>query len=333
MEAVAVTGATGHLGANLVPLLVEEGFAVRCLVHRSRAGLKELPVEPVRGDILAPADLERLCAGCRYVFHLAGSVSISGGRGGQVHEVNVRGTGNIARACRRTGARLIHCSSVEAFEPPQPGEPLTEDRPTSRDGRHFAYARSKADAQRLALGEAGKGLDVVVTAPSAVLGPRDFGPSHQGRVLRALAHRRLPCLLHGGFDWVDARDVARGMLSAARRGRRGRCYLLGGHFLSVVELARRWCEICGVKAPRLAAPLWLARLGALPLELACGLLRREPLFSREALDVLESAFPVSAERARRELGYKPRPIEETLKDTAVWFGFRRADADQERDRP
>lgn len=316
---VAVTGAAGHLGANLVPELLSAGYRVRCLVHRSQAGLDREAVETVPGDVLDPASLRRAFTGCGVVFHLAGAVSILGGRGGAVRRINVVGSRNVARVCREQGVRLIHCSSVQAFAPPPPGGVLTESAPLEDSPRATAYARSKARAQGAVLGAAARGLDAVVVAPTAVIGPRDHGPSRLGRLLSALARRRLPCLVEGAFDWVDARDVARGMLTAAERAPRGGLYLLGGHRLSLLELARHWCAAVGVNAPRIAAPLSPARAAALVGELLAGLTDREPLLTREALDALSGSPVVDCGRARRELAYRPRPLEETLADTADWF--------------
>jgi dihydroflavonol-4-reductase len=316
---VAVTGAAGHLGANLVPELLGAGYRVRCLVHRSRAGLGREAVETVPGDVLDPASLRRAFTGCEVVFHLAGAVSILGGRGGAVRRINLVGSRNVARVCRELDTRLIHCSSVQAFAPPPTGGVLTESASLDDSTRATAYAHSKALAHRCVLEEASRGLDAVVAAPTAVIGPRDYGPSRLGRLLIALARIRLPCLVEGAFDWVDARDAAQGMLAAAAKAPRGRVYLLGGHRIPLLEMARRWGAVVGVRAPRFAAPASLARAAALVGEITSGLTGREPLLTREALDALADSSVVDSGRARRELAYRPRPLEETLADTAVWF--------------
>lgn len=316
---VVVTGATGHLGANLVPLLLERGRRVRCLVHRSTGELTGLPVETVPGDVLEPASLRRAFSGAAVCFHLAGVVSISGGRGGLVERVNVDGAANVAAACRKLGLRLIHCSSVQAVFLRRGAAALDETAPLNLSADAPAYDQSKARGVLAVRREIRRGLEAVVCYPTAVLGPRDYTPSRMGCLLLALARRKLPCLVEGGFDWIDARDVARGLLAAAERGRCDGDYLLGGHYLSLAELARRWCALLGVPAPRLTAPPGPAQLGAPIVELYHRLVGGEPLFTAAALRTLARGGRVDCSRARRELGYTPRPFDDTLRATADWF--------------
>jgi len=316
---VVVTGATGHLGANLVPLLLEHGRRVRCLIHRSTGELTGLPVETVSGDVLEPASLHRAFNGAAICFNLAGVVSISGGRGGLVEGVNVEGAANVAAACRKLGLRLVHCSSVQAFTLRRDADALDETAPLNRSADAPAYDQAKARGVLAVRREIRRGLDAVICYPTAVLGPRDYAPSRMGRLLLALARRRLPCLVEGGFDWVDARDAARGLLAAAERGRCDGDYLLGGHYLSLAELARRWCALLGVPAPRLTTPPGPARLGAPIVELYHRLVGGEPLFTATALRTLARGGRVDCGRARRELGYTPRPFDDTLRTTAAWF--------------
>ncbi len=313
-----VTGASGHLGANLVRALLARGRRVRCLLRRDTRAVEGLAVERAAGDVRDPASLERAFAGASTVFHLAAVVSISGGRGGLVEETNVAGARNVARAARACGVRrLVHCSSVHAFDQEDRGRPIDEGSPRPGPG-HPAYDRSKAAGEAAVLEEAGAGLAVVVVNPTGVIGPFDFKPSRMGRVLLALERRRLPGLVEGGFFWVDARDVAQALVAAESRGRGGEGYLVGAEWRSVRGVAELAAAVTGVPPPRLVWPQPLARLAA-PLVEAAALLGAEPLYTRESLRALRANPRVDVSKARRELGFAPRPLAETVRDTYAWF--------------
>ncbi len=307
-----VTGATGHLGTNLVHLLVSRGHAVTALV---RGDAPHLPgVRCVRGDVLDPASLARAMDGVDAVFHLAGVISVVGEMGGLVRRVNVEGTRNVLAAAG--GRRLVHTASIHAFRQEPADEVLDETRPLADRPRDHAYDRSKAEAMRLVL-DAGR--DAVVVAPTAVIGPGDWRPSRMGHVLTACFRGRLPAAVPGGFDWVDARDVAEGTLVAAERGRAGQAYLLGGTWTSVRALADLAAEVAGNRPPRFTCPAWLARLAA-PAGLAWARVAgAEPILTPESIQVLATANPrIDSGKARRDLGFEPRPLRTTLEDTYRW---------------
>lgn len=322
---VVVTGAAGHLGANLVRALLARGDVVRALVHRRAEALAGLGpgLELVRGSVCDAASLASAFAGAELVYHLAGVISIDGDRDGLVEAVNVAGTAKVARACREQGARLVHVSSVHAFDMAPLDQVLSEDRPQVADSpAHSAYDRSKARGELAVRRELDAGLDAVILNPTGILGPHDFGPSRLGRLVGDLACGRLPALLDGGFDFVDARDVVEGLLAAAARGRRGHNYVLGNRWCGLRELAELVHAAGGARPPRLVVPTGLAELG---VPFARGWSRlggTEPLFTSESLAVLVSNRSISSAKARAELGYGPRPLAETIADTLAWLRAR-----------
>jgi dihydroflavonol-4-reductase len=222
-------------------------------------------------------------------------------------------------ACIRNGVgRLVHCSSIHAFSA-EPNGVLEETHRLALGPRDMPYDRSKAMAQRAVLDGVARGLDAVVINPTAVIGPNDFAPSRMGRIIVGIARRRLPALIDGGYDWVDARDVAAGAIAAEKKGRTGECYLLSGHWISFRDLSALIGRILDRPTPRAAAPLWLA-LPASCASIAWARLRgKAPLFTPSAVRTLRSHHRVSREKAVRELGYAPRPFEETIRDTVEWF--------------
>src|SRR5437868_245817 len=205
---IAVTGATGHVGGNLVRALVERGHQVRALVREEHRTLEGVEVERVRGDVGDPESLERAFDGVERVFHLAARISIAPGDEDEVQRVNVVGVRNVVAACLKVGVkRLLHMSSIHAMSAQPLGETIDESRPLASGPDLMTYDRSKAEGEREVIAGIERGLDAVRVNPTAILGPYDFRPSPMGEVLLDLYHRRLPALVEGGFDWVDVRDI------------------------------------------------------------------------------------------------------------------------------
>lgn len=320
---VAVTGATGHVGANLIPALIADGHRVRVLIHHNReAGFLD-GVDRVQGDVRDPDAVERLVLGARAVYHMAARIWISErGDDGQVHGVNVEGTRNVAAACKKHGARMVHFSSIHAFSAEPADGVVDESRALAHESgaRIAPYDRSKAEADAFVRkASATDGLDAVIVNPTSIIGPYDFEPSPMGRTILAIARGKLPALVDGGFDFVDVRDVVAGARAAESRGRRGESYLLTGEWLSVRELALLVQEQTGVAAPRFVTPMWLASAAA-PFAVAWARMRGEaPLLSPFSLKTLQAYRRVSRDRAVATLDYHPRPIRETIADTVAWL--------------
>lgn len=320
---VVVTGATGHVGSNLVRALLRRGDHVRVMVRGPQRSLEGLEVERVTGDVRDEASLRAAFADAEIVYHLAAVISITGDPTGVVRAVNVDGTRSVAEAALAAGVRrLVHCSSVHAFDLYRKPMPEKVDETWHRvpdAASHFAYDRSKAAGEQALRSVIARGLDAVILHPSGIVGPYDFGPSRMGRVLLGLYQRRLPSLVDGGFDFVDVRDVVSGLMAAEERGRSGENYLVTGHYLSVPALARVAEGITGVRPPRMNAPIWLCKVGV-PFAGAFGkLMRQEPLYTHESLAVLETRGRFDWGKAQRELGYSVRPTEDTVRDTYAWF--------------
>lgn len=317
----AVTGATGHVGANLCRSLVERGDTVVALCYRTGSALDGVELERVQGDVLRPETLLEVFDAADVVFHLAARISIEGDPDGRVWAVNVEGTRNVVEGCLRARVgRLIHFSSFHAFAQAPYDEELTEERPRVGSSS-FPYDRSKAEAELAVMAGIERGLSAVILNPTAIIGPHDYRPSLMGEVLLDLYHGRLPSLVPGGSDWVDVRDVCDAALASVERGRVGERYLLGGGWTAVGELAALAESITGRKAPRLTTPLWLARAGVPFVKLHSRWSGTRPLYTHESLDrLVRSSRCVSHAKASRDLGFEPHPLRTTLEDAYAWFG-------------
>ena len=328
---IGVTGATGHLGTVLVRQLVGAGQPVRYLARRtSRAtGLEQMEgpeagmIERVDADLTDESALARAFRGVRLVYHCAGLVSFMPGNEADLFRVNVEGTRSVLRAARAAGVRrVIHVGSIEAFPLADGRYPITEEHGIHPERTLMTYGRTKATSMLDALAAADTSMEVVVCAPTAFLGPTDYRRSPIGQFVLDYLQGRLPAYIDGGFDFVDVRDVADGVIRAAAYGASGRVYLLSGRYTAIPELIGLLHEVSGISPPPFYLP---ARLVApfTPLVEAYYRLTGVPArFTRESLRLLRLGVTVSAERARAELGFTSRPIRETLGDSVDWFARR-----------
>ncbi len=318
---IVVTGASGHVGANLVRLLLQRNQNVRVLVHKDSAALDGLDVDIARGDVRDVRSLVRAFSGCDTVFHLAALISLYMDEWPRLRSINIEGTANVLSACRRNKIRrLVHFSSIEALSQSPFDVPLDENRSLNESRLATPYGRSKAAAESLVREAIADGFDAVIINPTAMIGPYDYRPSAMGQVLLDLAAQKLPALVNGGFNWVDVRDVVAASVYAAERASPGSRFVLSGHWMLLKDLARLVESITGAKAPRFVCPMWLARAGAPFAEVVAKIGGYSPRYSRASLRAIRGNRDIRHTLATSQLGFKPRPLHETLADTYEWFG-------------
>jgi len=295
---------------------------VRALIRSDRRALEGLDVEIVEGDINDPQGVSDFIEGASAVYHLAAQISIQGDPNGAVSQTNAEGTQNIVDACLAHSVdKLIHFSSLHALEDPAPGSKafITEENPLADAEKHIAYDRSKATAERIVLKGVQRGLDACIVNPGGILGPYDFKPSRMGDALIQLHERRIPGLVEGGFAWVDVRDVVEAAITAENKGRAGERYILAGDWASFRELSHAIEKVAGVKPPFFTSPIWLAKM---MLPFVAGFTKitgGRPLYTMESLCIVQCHRHVSYEKAQQELDFRPRPLQDTLRDTFAWF--------------
>lgn len=317
---IAVTGASGHVGNVLCRELAARGQQFKALVHINSDDLENMGAEVVKGDLLDQGSLVTLFRNAEVVFHLAARISLNERRNKELMKVNVEGTANVIDACLKTGVkRLVYFSSIHALDPFPYDEELNEKRGYNLHST-MSYEASKIMGEKLALSAIKPGLEVVVITPTAIIGPWDFQPSFLGRALIMIHNNSLPMLLPYGYNWVDVRDVVNGALAAAEKGHNGERYILSGHWLSLGDLSAMIGKITGRKTTKFIGSPALAYIG-LPFIQAWALLRNEaPLYTKNSLEILrQSNNNISCAKAVSELGYAPRPLEATIKDTFDWF--------------
>lgn len=318
---IAVTGANGHVGANVVRDLLEQNIEVRalCLYDSARDALDGLDVEIREIDVLHPESLHAAFQTIDAVIHLAAKISIDGDPDGSVMRTNVEGARNVARACLENDvAKLVHVSSLHAFKFSAKDREVNETTP-SADAGCFAYDRSKAAGEREVLAAFADGLDATILNPTGILGPHDYARSRGGDMLRGFYRGDMAALINAGFDWVDVRDVARAIRSALHSGGAGERYLISGRWASIKELADLCGAVASTRAKRLVLPWWTALLGLPVVRLLSRITKTDPLYTYESVMILrDSNKNCSSDKAFREIGYKTRPLDETIRDTYEW---------------
>jgi dihydroflavonol-4-reductase len=318
---VALTGASGHLGRVLAEELLRRGRHLRLLIHHSiPEGLDLRKVEVIQGSVLDPECLHRLTQGVDVLIHCAARISLQGDPDGMVHRVNVEGTRLVLEAARLNKvSRVLHISSIHAFDPSPQHEPLNENRALCPPDS-FAYDRSKRKAHELALAFAQEGLNVTILCPTSLIGPPDYGPSPQGKALLDVSRGRVPAVFPGGYDFLDIRDAAASIINAIEVGDRGEVYLLSGEFVTVKDLIIWTQEWLGQSRWLPTLPFWCGYAMLPFLRLGGRLSKRPPALTYEMLKILEEGCrQVDSSKARRALGLKPRPIRQSVADTLQWF--------------
>lgn len=311
------------MGNTLLRILKDKNVEVcALLLPQEKAAVQADNIRYFRGDVCRPDTLEALFAGKPaeevIVIHGAGIISISRHVTAPVYEVNVNGTKNMIDISLRYHVdRFVYVGSVHAIPELPAGRKIAEVEEFSPDLVVGAYAKTKAEATQAVLDAVKDGLHAVVVQPSGIIGPYDKGNNHLVQMVRDYMKGRITACVKGGYDFVDVRDVAQGCLLAAEKGRAGCCYILSGRYCTIRDLLRSVGKPYGKKLLPVI-PLFLARLAAPINELIAKRRGKRPLYTAYSLYTLTSNSNFSNARAVRELGYRTRPLEETIRDTVAW---------------
>ena len=315
---VLVTGGSGHLGANLVRRLLDEGQQVRALERRGGSGdaMAGLDVEMAWGDLRDPAAVRAAVRGCQRVYHCAAKVSSAEGQQREIYASNVLGTRHLLRAALDEGVERVVVTGSFSAVGHDPARPSDETVPVDPFGRLLPYQRSKIAVEHECLKAVVDGLDVVIATSCAILGPHDYKPSRMGQLLLDFARGRLRAYVPGGFEFVATRDIVQGHRLAMDKGRPGQKYIFSTAFQTVDELMTIYEGVTGRRRPRLRLPgpvmSGLAEaVNFLVMRLAPDV---EPRFTPGAVRILRMHRRADIAKARTELGYQPGSIENAVRE-------------------
>ena len=321
---VLVTGAGGHLGANLVRQLLDDGQTVRAMLHSEseRTAMAGLDVDVLVGDLRDRAIAEAAVRDCRQVYHCAARVSTMPRRQAALFGHNVLATRWLLWAAARAGvAKIVVTGSFSAVGQRADGRPSDETEPFNPLEPHLPYEQTKAAAEHECLKACAEGLNVVIATSTAIIGPNDFKPSRMGRVLLSYARGRLPAYVAGGFEFVAAQDVANGHRLAMARGRAGQKYIFSTEFRTMDQIMAAFERVTAPRRrPMRLSPRTLrgvaevtSRVGALLAP------DSEPLLTPAALRLLRLGRRADTSKARGELGFVPTSVDAAIED--AWHDF------------
>lgn len=315
-----VTGGTGFVGANLVRLLLEQGYAVRALIRpNSRLdNLQGLNVECVNGT-LNDIDLWEKMAGCNYLFHVAAHYSLWQADQERLYQSNVLGTRNVLAAAREAGIeRTVYTSSVAAIGV-QTGGIADETYQSPVETLIGHYKKSKYWAEQEAVKAAQAGQDVVIVNPSTPIGPWDVKPTPTGEIVLRFLRRQMPFYLKTGLNFVHVQDVAWGHLLALQKGKTGDRYILGHQNMLLKDLLDLLAQITNLPAPQQAIPAWIPLSVAWIDERLLAPLGKAPTVAIDSVRMASQLMYYDTSKARQELNLPQTPIVTALKDAVEYF--------------
>jgi dihydroflavonol-4-reductase len=320
---VLVTGATGFVGAAVTRKLLAAGYAVRTMTRTDsdRQNLVNLDVELAVGDLQDPATLVKAVRGVQILFHVAADYRLWVPDQKAMYETNVEGTRRLMRAAMDAGVeRIVYTSSVATLGIPPDRQPGREDTPTSIDNMIGPYKRSKFMAEQLVRDMAHtEQCPVVIVNPATPMGPGDIKPTPSGRIILDAINGRIPAFVNTGLNIVHVDDVADGHLLALTKGRIGENYILGSEDMSLEVLLGQVARLVGRRPPRVRIPHQLALAVAHASEAWSRVSGREPQVTLDAVRMARKIMYFSSDKARRELGYRPRSGQHAIEDAVAWF--------------
>lgn len=313
-----VTGGTGFVGANLIRLLLQQGYAVKALARSSSSlnNLKSLDIEIVEGDL--NGELTKQMSGCQVLFHVAAQYSLWQSDRDLLYRSNVLGTRNILACARQAGIdRTVYTSSVAAIGVKRGGV-ADETYQSPVDKLVGDYKKSKYYAEQEAL-KAARRQDVVIVNPSTPIGAFDRKPTPTGEIIVRFLQRKMPFYVDTGLNLIDVKDVAWGHLLALEKGRTGDRYILGNQNLTFKQLLNKLEQITGISAPQYTIPYWIPLSVAWTEEKILAKLGKQPTIAIDSVKMSRQKMFYDASKAVTELGLPQSDIDRALTEAVNWF--------------
>ena len=307
-----ITGANGFLGNNIVRLLEKDNNnEIRALIlpNDKTDALKGLKCEKFYGDVTKLETLKDIFnidesvkeKANIYVIHCASIVYLDSKYNERVYQVNVEGTKNIIQKTKEINAKLIYVSSVHALEEKLNHEVMDEN--ASFDPTRYVFNEVKNN-----------NLNACVVFPSGLLGVNDFTNTNMTVLIKKILNEKIPLLTEGGYDFVDVRDVARGVINACTKGKKGEGYILSGEYVTIKKIADLVCEYGKAKSIKKVISIKMVKNIACLFELYYRLRKTTPLFTRYSLYTLNANSNFTNAKAKKDLDYQTRNIKCTIKD-------------------
>ena len=323
-----VIGANGFLGSHVTRLLVGDGHQVRAMVRptANTTGIDDLPVQRFLGDIWDNDTLAEAMDGCDDVYYCVVDTRGWLRDPAPLFHTNVDGTRTVWEVAKNANLRRFVYTSSYATVGRRRGRVADENDVVSDRGL-TAYVRSRVQAENMVLRYAREhGLPAVAMCVSTTYGAGDWGRTPHGAIIAGAAFGKIPFVLRGiELEAVGVDDAARAMLLAAEHGRVGERYLISEKMITNAEVIRIAAEAAGMDPPTKSIPLPVAYLLATLGSVKARLRGTDEKLSLNSLRLMRAEAPVDCSKARRELGWQPRPVEESIREAAkFWAGLRDA---------
>ena len=331
-----VTGATGFLGSTVCRQLIERGESVRAFALPNDKAIKFLPKEAeiFTGDLCNANSLEQFFIipdeMKSIVIHCASMVTLDPDYNQKLMDINVEGTKNIIDKClqHKESRKLVYVSSTGAIPELPKNQKIKEVNKFYPDQVIGCYSQSKALATQAVLDAAmEKGLNACIVHPSGILGPGDYAISETTSVIIQILNNDMPAGIQGSFNLCDVRDLAHGCIMAADKGSKGECYILGNEEVTLKELSWMLTKESGCKPLKFYLPLGFANFIAKILEKRAKKNGKKPLITTFSVYNLARNNAFDYSKAVKELGYKTRSYEETIRDEVAWLKAERKISD------
>jgi dihydroflavonol-4-reductase len=327
MNNVLITGASSFLGYHVAKQLNEQGLRPRVLeLPESKLDpLNKLDVSRCEGHLGDSQAMAAACDGVDTLIHTAFKVSVGGGTTqlDEMRKINIEGTNRLLDTAAAKGVtRAVVASSALAVGVNRRPEPLDETANWAEHAFNLPYAVMRRQAEQEALAKTKPGFAVIAVSPAFTFGPDDPVGAPANKLLQTLINGKLRFTLTVGFGALDVRDFAKGAILAAERGRPGQRYLISGHNVTANQLLEQAAAIAGVRAPRFEPPRALLSVLVGAIGIFSSLKGKSPPVTRDVLQVIGRYAWYNTSRARADLGWEPRPLQQTLEDTIRWLRSR-----------
>ncbi len=318
-----LTGATGFVGAAVARMLIARGEKVRVLVRptSNRKNIMNLDVDIVEGDLLRPETLGAACKNISHLYHVAADYRIWTRFPDQMMRANIEGSRQLLKIATESGVqKIVYTSSVAVLGIHPDGTPANEQSPVCLEDMVGVYKRSKFLAEKAVDELVAQGAPVTIVNPSTPIGPRDVKPTPTGRILVEAATGKIPAFVDTGLNVAHVDDVAQGHLQAMSHGRIGERYILGGDDLSLQQILEIVCHLVDRKPPTIKLPhslvLPIAWFAESWTKLSKG---DEPFATVDGINMARKKMFFTSDKAKKELGYTPRPATDAIRDALNWF--------------
>lgn len=321
-DRILVTGANGHIGANVVRELLQQDYRVRAFVrpHADVRGLEGLDIEVFHGDVMQAEDLVRAADGCDAIIHLAAVYKTIADTPEEIVEPAVQGSRNVFAAAKQASIhRIVYTSSIASIgfsNSPHERRSAQDWNDDAQNPYYLAKTQSEKVAQALARET---GVELIVICPAIVLGPHDYRVTPSNQLVMDWLNGKGQTY-RGGLNLVDVRDVAKAHVAALNNGESGERYIVGGENIEVADIGKHLKQLAGIKPLHLPFPRGVTLAFAWCVEKISRALGIQPLFTRDLVyEVVERYGFYDCQKTQEVLGLEAKSAEHCLRAAIQWL--------------